>query len=73
MLHYLLRQDSRKEVLLLRLGLMKPKKRQKLCHHCEGEVDLDVIVCPFCAADLREERRRTEKVEKEYRRATRGK
>ncbi len=35
---------------------MKPKKRQKLCHHCEGEVDLDVIVCPFCAADLREER-----------------
>ena len=35
---------------------MKAKKRQKLCHHCEGEVDLDVIVCPFCAADLREER-----------------
>ncbi|MDE3055619.1 MAG: hypothetical protein KGI80_02855 [Verrucomicrobiota bacterium] len=35
---------------------MKPKKRQKLCFHCEGEVDLDVIVCPFCAADLREER-----------------
>lgn len=35
---------------------MKPKKRQKLCYHCEGEVDLDVIVCPFCAADLREER-----------------
>jgi hypothetical protein len=35
---------------------MKPKKRQKLCHHCEGDVDLDVIVCPFCAADLREER-----------------
>lgn len=35
---------------------MKPKKRQKLCHNCEGEIDLDVIVCPFCAADLREER-----------------
>lgn len=35
---------------------MKPKKRQKLCCHCEGEVDLDVIVCPFCAADLREEK-----------------
>ena len=34
----------------------KPKKRQKLCYNCEGEVDLDVIVCPFCAADLREER-----------------
>ena len=35
---------------------MKPKKRQKLCHNCEGEIDLDVIVCPFCAADLREEK-----------------
>lgn len=33
---------------------MKPKKRQKLCHNCEGDVDLDVIVCPYCAADLRE-------------------
>lgn len=38
------------------MGFVKPKKRQKLCHHCEGEVDLDVIVCPFCAADLREEK-----------------
>ncbi len=35
---------------------MKPKKRQKLCHHCEAQVDLDVIVCPYCAADLREEK-----------------
>lgn len=35
---------------------MKPKKRQKLCYHCEGEIDLDVIVCPFCAADLRVEK-----------------
>jgi hypothetical protein len=35
---------------------VKPKKRQKLCYNCEGEVDLDVIVCPFCAADLREEK-----------------
>jgi hypothetical protein len=40
---------------------MKLKKRQKLCLNCEGEVDLDVIVCPFCAADLSEEKR--EKVE----------
>jgi hypothetical protein len=38
------------------MSLMKPKKRQKLCHNCEGEIDLDVIVCPFCAADLREEK-----------------
>ncbi len=35
---------------------MAIKKRQKLCYHCEGEVDLDVIVCPYCAADLRAER-----------------
>ncbi|HSX10978.1 MAG TPA: hypothetical protein VLF94_04610 [Chlamydiales bacterium] len=35
---------------------MKPKKRQKMCYNCEGEIDLDVIVCPFCAADLREEK-----------------
>jgi hypothetical protein len=35
---------------------MKPKKRQKLCYNCEGEIDLDVIVCPFCAADLRTEK-----------------
>lgn len=34
---------------------MKPKKRQKMCYNCEGEVDLDVIVCPFCAADLRDD------------------
>ena len=34
---------------------MKPKKRQKLCYNCEGDIDLDVIVCPYCAADLREE------------------
>jgi hypothetical protein len=35
---------------------MKPKKRQKLCCNCDGEIDLDVIVCPYCAADLREEK-----------------
>lgn len=35
---------------------MKPKKRQKLCQNCEGEVDLDVIFCPFCGADLLEEK-----------------
>lgn len=35
---------------------MKPKKRKKLCYNCDGEIDVDVIVCPFCAADLREEK-----------------
>lgn len=38
------------------MGAIKTKKRQKMCYNCEGEVDLDVIVCPFCAADLRAER-----------------
>ena len=38
------------------LAFMKLKKRQKLCSNCEGDIDLDVIVCPYCAADLREER-----------------
>jgi len=27
-----------------------------MCYNCEGEIDLDVIVCPFCAADLRAEK-----------------
>ncbi len=27
-----------------------------MCYNCEGEIDLDVIVCPYCAADLREEK-----------------
>lgn len=35
---------------------MKPKKRQKICYNCDGEIDLDVIVCTYCAADLREEK-----------------
>jgi len=35
---------------------MKPKKRQKICYNCDGEIDLEVIVCPYCAADLREEK-----------------
>lgn len=27
-----------------------------MCYNCEGEIDLEVIVCPYCAADLREEK-----------------
>jgi len=34
----------------------KLKKRQKLCHNCEGSTDFDGIICPFCAADLRTEK-----------------
>lgn len=33
---------------------MSTKKRQKLCQTCEGEVDFDVIFCPFCGTDLLE-------------------
>jgi hypothetical protein len=51
---------KKKEAFLIlcfyRGGFMKTKKRQKMCYNCEGEIDLDVIVCPFCAADLREEK-----------------
>lgn len=31
-----------------------PKKRQKLCQNCDGEVDLEVIFCPYCGSDLLE-------------------
>lgn len=34
---------------------MKPKKQQKICYNCNGQVDLEVIVCPFCGTDLLEE------------------
>jgi hypothetical protein len=49
---------------------MKPKKRQKLCHNCEADVDLDVIVCPFCAADLREDKGGARPVHSSYVKAT---
>ena len=31
---------------------MDQRRRMKLCPHCEGDVDLDVIVCPFCGKDV---------------------
>jgi len=43
---------------------MKQNKRQKLCYHCEGEVDLEVIFCPFCGTDLLEESNGAEESEK---------
>jgi hypothetical protein len=48
--------SAKKTVFGIYSHFMKPKKRQKLCCNCEGEIDLDVIVCPYCAADLREEK-----------------
>ena len=34
---------------------MKTKKRQKICYNCNAQVDLEVIVCPYCGTDLLEE------------------
>lgn len=34
---------------------MDGKKQQKICYNCNGQVDLEVIVCPFCGTDLLEE------------------
>jgi hypothetical protein len=48
------------------MKFMKQKKRQKLCHNCEGEVDLDVIFCPFCGADLLEEQPEEEVLKEEF-------
>ena len=31
---------------------MQPKKRMKMCSNCDGMVDLDVIICPYCGHDL---------------------
>ncbi len=33
---------------------MNQKKKMKLCAHCDGEVDLDVVVCPYCGSNLSE-------------------
>jgi len=31
---------------------MKTQKRQKLCLNCNGSVDIDVLICPFCGHDF---------------------
>ena len=31
---------------------MSNRKRMKLCANCDGLVDLDVIVCPYCGSDV---------------------
>ena len=31
---------------------MSVKKRMKLCSNCDGFVDLDVIICPYCGSDV---------------------
>jgi len=34
---------------------MKTQNRQKICYNCNAQVELDVIVCPYCGTDLLEE------------------
>lgn len=34
---------------------MKTKRQQKICYNCNGQVELEVIVCPYCGTDLLEE------------------
>lgn len=31
---------------------MKPTERQKMCVSCDGRVEFEAIVCPYCSADL---------------------
>jgi hypothetical protein len=32
---------------------MAPKKnRRKACWNCDSEIDLDIMICPYCASDL---------------------
>ena len=33
---------------------MSNKKKTKLCGSCDGMVDLDVIICPYCGSDVLE-------------------
>lgn len=33
---------------------MGQKKRLKLCQYCDGQIDLDVIVCPYCGNHVSE-------------------
>ena len=33
---------------------MPHKKRMKLCGNCDGMVDLEVIICPYCGGDVSE-------------------
>ena len=31
---------------------MEGKKRMKLCSYCDGQIDLDVIACPYCGCSV---------------------
>jgi hypothetical protein len=31
---------------------MEQKKRLKMCPHCDGQIDLDALICPYCGREL---------------------
>jgi hypothetical protein len=45
---------------------MGQKKRLKLCPYCDGQLDLDVIVCPFCGNEVAEKKREEAPISKLY-------
>ena len=34
------------------VGMAPRKNRRKACWNCDSEVDLDIMICPYCASDL---------------------
>jgi hypothetical protein len=35
---------------------MEQRTRTKLCPHCDGDVELDIVVCPYCGKDVNEQK-----------------
>lgn len=35
---------------------MEQRTHTKLCPHCDGDVDLEIIVCPYCGKDVNEQK-----------------
>lgn len=38
---------------------MSNKKRMKMCANCDGMVDLEVIICPYCGNDVAQTQEKT--------------
>jgi hypothetical protein len=39
---------------------MEQKKRLKMCPHCDGQIDWDSVVCPYCGRSLTVEKKTEE-------------
>lgn len=37
-------------------ALMEKKKSLKLCNHCDGQIELDSVFCPYCGTEVRAEK-----------------